>query len=216
MRLYKKLYKLIGPAPNKLCNDVRIELSNIDWADKKYSRFEKTLQNGKLIEMPYKLSHSNVLSKDDQLAQITQILVNWINLQDGLDAFEPVRGEIASLLPGVELGAHKDRRWFHANARRMHIPLITNDNAWHSGYILKWGEGIELAEKYHMPIDTLYELNNVDWHQAGNHGDAPRVHLIVDFMPKGFLAKRMDEGKLPSERAPINVFAEWISNLEET
>jgi hypothetical protein len=216
VRLYKKLYKLLGPAPKKLCNDLRFELSRINWDDKKYKRFEQALTAGRLIEMPYQLSSINVLTENDPLAHVTQLLINWINLQDNLEGFEPVRGEIATLLPGVKLQAHKDRRWFHTNSRRMHIPLMTNENCWHSGYILKWGEGIELSEKYHMPIDTLYELNNVDWHQAGNDGDIPRVHLIVDFMPKGFLAQRITEGKNPTSRVQENMFAEWVSDPEKT
>ena len=195
----------LGPAPADLCEGLRSQLQDIDWYDDQYQRYEPTLDDGRLLEMPYALASKRyAISADSIIAHSIQRLINWINMQDGLDSFEPVRCEIAALLPDVSLGVHRDRRWMHANSRRLHIPISTNAQCWHTG-----GAEIDSMTSYHMVADRLYELNNIDWHQAGNDSTSVRVHLIVDFMPVGFLAKQIELGVDPRARVPALSLPVW-------
>jgi len=192
------IYRSVCSAPIELCNELRFQLRDVDWNDDRYMRHEPTLEDGRLLEMPYTLSNRRyIIAADSMIGLATQSLVDWINTQDGLNQFEPVRCEIAALLPGISLGVHRDRRWVHSNSRRMHIPIITNDKCWHTGGITK-----SSMVNYHMNADQLYELNNVDWHQAGNDGEEPRIHLIADFMPNGFLSEQIKYGIDPKARVP--------------
>jgi Aspartyl/Asparaginyl beta-hydroxylase len=199
-------HKQICRAPSQLCDDVRSFLASTNWKDGRYNRTEKTLKAGYVIEMPYAIkAFYQMTPEDEPLRVAAQALVDWINTQDGLEGFEPVRGEIASLVPGARLEVHYDMCWFHNNSRRLHIPLITNENCWH--YSQRQGE---LASVYHMDQDCLYELNNRIDHTAANEGKIPRVHLIVDFMPRGFLDKRLAEGVDVIQHVDQDVPCEWL------
>jgi len=79
------------------------------------------LYTGKVAEMPYAITEWHVMAETDPMAIAAQALIDWMNTQDELERFEPVRAEIATLNPGVRLHVHRDRCWFHANARRMHV-----------------------------------------------------------------------------------------------
>ena len=209
MRL-RKTYRDLTPAPQDLCDLVRSEILSIDWTQDKYNRTERVLYTGKVTEMPYAITEWHVMSESDPLAQATQRLVDWMNTQDGLERFEPVRAEIATLNPGVRLHVHRDRCWFHANSRRMHVPLVTNDHCWHHGSLMKDNRPV-FTEFYRMHQDQLYELNNIDPHSAGNEGELGRTHLIVDFMPRGFLQDRTRLGMIdPKAQVPPGSVAEWI------
>ena len=199
-------HKLISHAPNHLCDDVRSHLASTNWTEGRYNRSEQTLKAGYVIEMPYAIRAFYQMTPDDEPLRVAaQSLIDWINTQDGLEGFEPVRGEIASLVPDARLEVHYDMCWFHNNSRRLHIPLITNKNCWH--YSQPAGS---LATVYHMQQDQLYELNNRIDHTAANEGTTDRVHLIVDFMPRDFLRKRMAEGADPLALVPKNVPCEWL------
>jgi hypothetical protein len=208
MRL-RRTHRELNLAPQDLCDAVRKQILAVDWSLDQYNRTERVLYTGKVAEMPYAITEFHVMSQQDPLAQATQLLVDWIGTQDGLERFEPVRAEIATLNPGVRLHVHRDRCWFHANARRMHVPLITNDRCWHHGSLMRQQTSIH-TEFYRMTADRLYELNNIDPHSAGNEGTQGRTHLIVDFMPRGFLSQRQAEGINPKAQVDNGVVAEWI------
>lgn len=209
MRL-RKTHRSLTRAPQDLCDLVRSEVLSIDWTEDKYNRTERVLYTGKVAEMPYAITEWYVMAETDPLARATQALIDWMNTQDGLERFEPVRAEVATLNPGVRLHVHRDRCWFHANARRMHIPLVTNDRCWHHGSLMKDNKPL-FTEFYRMSADQLYELNNIDPHSAGNNGEQGRTHLIVDFMPRGFLQARTTVGMIdPKKQVPPGTVAEWI------
>lgn len=202
---FSKAYKLVCPVPNQLCEAVRERIRYTNWLDGRYNRFEQALKKGFVIEMPYAIkAFYQMTAEDEPLRRATQALVDHINELDELKDFEPIRGEISSLPPGAVLGKHVDLSWFHANSRRMHIPLLTGEKCWHQAEL---PDGRE--ETWHMVQDHLYELNNRIIHSAGNGGTWHRVHLIVDFMPRGYLAQRMSEGIAPSDLVDPNEPCEW-------
>jgi hypothetical protein len=209
MRL-RKTHRPLSRAPQDLCDNLRKEILAVDWTQDRYNRTERVLYTGKVAEMPYAITEWYVMSESDPMAQATQGLIDWIGTQDGLERFEPVRAEIATLNPDIRLHVHRDRCWFHANARRMHVPLVTNDRCWHHGSLMKDNKPA-FTEFYRMHADQLYELNNIDPHSAGNDGEQGRTHLIVDFMPRGFLQARTTVGMIdPKKQVPPGTVAEWL------
>lgn len=199
-----KTHNLVCQVPTQLCDKLRDLLKDINWQDGRYNRSEKTLKKGFVIEMPYAIqAFYQMTPEDEPLRQAAQALVDWINDLDEFKDMEPVRGEIAALLPGVMLERHIDQSWFHANSRRMHVPLFTSGKSWHLA------ETLNGDAAWHMAPDNLYELNNRIVHTAGNGGTRPRVHLIVDFMPRSYLAQRMAEGINPNARVGPDETCEW-------
>lgn len=91
--------------------------------------------------------------------------------------------EINYILPGESIKPHKDNPgglnsafWFLGCACRIHVPLCTNDNA-----IMTSGN-----EAKHLPVGTVYEFHNNLIHHVKNEGHSPRVHLVMDLVPKKY------------------------------
>ncbi len=89
--------------------------------------------------------------------------------------------EINYILPGESIKPHKDngggltaRHWFLGGSCRIHVPLATNDMA-----IMTSG-----GESKHLPVGTVYEFHNNLDHYVENNGDSPRIHLVMDLVPK--------------------------------
>lgn len=89
--------------------------------------------------------------------------------------------EINYILPGESIKPHKDngggitaRHWFLGGSCRIHIPLVTNPMA-----VMTSGN-----ESKHLPVGAIYEFHNNLDHYVVNNGDSPRVHLVMDLVPK--------------------------------
>lgn len=91
--------------------------------------------------------------------------------------------EVNYILPGESIKPHKDngggleaRHWFLGGACRIHVPLVTNTDA-----IMTSG-----GESKHLPVGTVYEFHNNLDHYVENRGSSPRVHLVMDLVPKKY------------------------------
>ena len=91
--------------------------------------------------------------------------------------------EINYILPGESIKPHRDngggitaRHWYLGGACRIHIPLVTNPLA-----VMTSSE-----ESKHLPVGTIYEFHNNLDHFVVNNGDSPRVHLVMDLVPKNY------------------------------
>jgi hypothetical protein len=89
----------------------------------------------------------------------------------------------------------------------MHIPLKSNLNSWHTGF--KDPRDL-IGETYTMLVDHLYEINNVDPHKGKNDSNEARWHLVVDFMPKGFLEMMIDQDVDPWAETLAGAWPDWI------
>jgi len=85
-----------------------------------------------------------------------------------------VHSEIVSMNPKSRIRVHKDRGDMLYLARRFHIPLKTNEQAFFT---------VE-GEKFHLSEGKLYELNNVKYHGVRNDSNESRIHLIIDLLPR--------------------------------
>lgn len=169
-------YRLLGVIPNSLLEPVIAACKQAHWTNGTYDRFEKPLAEGKLVEYPFPISKpvKNYTAEQSEILRSSVPLLDWIMSLQRFSGYKWIRGEVATLMPGVELGWHRDPQWFHDRCVRLHVPIITN-----TGCVQLW-EGTE----FHMEIGRLYELNNRILHSARNSGTEPRTHLILDLMPE--------------------------------
>jgi hypothetical protein len=182
-------YRILEAIPEQLLSPIVEACKTAGWDDGNYDRFEKPLKDGKLIEFPMPIARreQNYTVEQKSILAACRALLEWIMLRPQFAGYKWIRGEVATLLPGVELGWHKDPQWFHDNCVRLHVPIITNDQC-----VQLW-EG----QEFHMSYGYLYELNNRVMHSARNAGHQPRTHLILDLMPEEQWRKSREEGVNP-------------------
>jgi len=147
----------------------------VDWNDKKFDRPELPLVGGRLCTLPYlirNLEQKVYTSDQNKLIKSIMPIVNDFNKL--FSDYIPIRGEVVNLLPGRSLDLHVDIYWFHKYSKRIHIPLYTNN------------ECMQIFENrnYHLEAGYAYEINNRIFHSASNNGETPRVHIILDLLPK--------------------------------
>jgi Aspartyl/Asparaginyl beta-hydroxylase len=92
----------------------------------------------------------------------------------GLIPASPLRCLLAKLPGGAVIAPHIDQADYFGKTIRIHIPVITHAQAW------MYCAG----SSYRMAAGEIWALNNSDMHAVWNaSADAPRTHLICDFLP---------------------------------
>lgn len=174
--LFELNYRVVSAIDPQLVEPIANACEQASWDNGSYDRFEKVLADGKLVEYPFPISKPDKNYTEEQLAilKASKPLLDWIMSLKRFHDYKWIRGEVATLLPGVTLGWHKDPQWFHDNCVRLHVPIVTNDLC-----VQLWKN-----EEYHMELGNLYELNNRVMHSATNQGKEARTHLILDIMPE--------------------------------
>ena len=174
--LFESNYRVVESIDDGLVDPIIEACKKANWGNGSYDRFEKVLSDGKLVEYPFPISKPNKNYTDEQLEilKASKPLLDWILTLPRFAGYKWIRGEVATLLPGVTLGWHKDPQWFHDNCVRLHVPIYTNDQC-----VQLWKD-----DEYHMQMGNLYELNNRVMHSATNRGTEFRTHLILDIMPE--------------------------------
>ncbi|SUZ84911.1 uncharacterized protein METZ01_LOCUS37765 [marine metagenome] len=69
--------------------------------------------------------------------------------------------------PGAKILTHKD-----SDAKKLHIPLITNEDAFFTF-------GKEREVKYNLKVGKIYILNTNSYHGTENNGKSDRAHFIT-------------------------------------
>ena len=83
-----------------------------------------------------------------------------------------IRSLFVRLLPGGEIPPHTDRGFSLTNSHRLHVPVVTNDDA-----------GFSVGDQeQHMACGEIWEINNQRRHSAWNRGTQGRIHLICDWV----------------------------------
>lgn len=174
--LFDANYRILEAVDLRLVDPIIRTCLRANWNNGTYDRHERVLADGKLVEYPFPISKPNKNYTPEQLEilKASRPLLDWIIDLPRFAGYKWIRGEVATLVPGVTLGWHKDPQWFHDNCVRLHVPIITNDRC-----VQLW-EG----EEHHMSLGFLYELNNRVLHSAANRGIESRTHLILDIMPE--------------------------------
>lgn len=115
-----------------------------------------------------------------------------------------VRLMFAKLISGGKIPEHTDTGYSLLNCHRIHIPIVTNDDA-----IFFVG-----GEEKNMRVGEFWEINNGRKHSVDNRGSEDRVHLIIDWMPNqtgqpqaALLVsdQHHTEGAVPGDTASLNL-----------
>jgi hypothetical protein len=77
---------------------------------------------------------------------------------------------IAKLPPGAEIPTHCDEGFYADWFDRYHWVIETNEEATITCQ----------DEEQHLPLGTIWRINNHEAHSAKNQGTTPRIHVIVD------------------------------------
>lgn len=80
-----------------------------------------------------------------------------------------------SIKPHIDNGDGLDgHHWYLGSSKRLHVPLVTNQEA-----IMYCG-----GEKRNLPVGSIYEFHNNLPHWVENKGTTPRIHFVLDLVPK--------------------------------
>jgi len=79
---------------------------------------------------------------------------------------------LAKLKPNCTIPPHQDHGPHLEKCRRLHIPLITNDNV----------DFIVDDKSHNLKEGFVYEFDNTRTHHVTNNSDEERIHLIVDWI----------------------------------
>ena len=133
-----------------------------------------------IIKMPYEWikgspikTYTNTDFLDVDAKQNVDYIIN--DLENKING-KMVRFEIINMDPFSRIRSHKDRSDIGYLARRIHIPIITNDRGIFNV------DGLPM----HMKVGEAYEINNIKWHSVFNKSEYDRVHIIADVFPYEF------------------------------
>lgn len=164
-------YIFIDNIDLNLLNPLIEKCNQITWNDGQYNRAEQPLKMGNAIKHHYE--HS-IYKADTDILKVVEPIIDL--LKNMFPTRSVMRFEIAAIPPGAMLDWHKDMEngkpsfWHYSN--RIHIPIITNDNAFQ----------LWLGQSIHFEVGKIYELDNIKLHSAINNGNEFRTHLIVDMV----------------------------------
>ena len=89
------------------------------------------------------------------------------------------RWRLLNLRPGLSYTVHHDDRPGSRRNKRLHIPIVTNWNAFFCYHTYVPAHNLESTVKYHhLKYGNVYEADTSYLHNAINWGKEPRVHLV--------------------------------------
>ncbi|HYK99815.1 MAG TPA: aspartyl/asparaginyl beta-hydroxylase domain-containing protein [Steroidobacteraceae bacterium] len=98
----------------------------------------------------------------------------------------PLRCLLARLPGGASIAPHVDRAPYFAQTIRIHVPVVTHERVFM----------VAAYRTYTMRAGEVWALNNSGPHAVWNADpDAPRTHLICDFLPDAALLQLLAAGE---------------------
>jgi hypothetical protein len=182
------LVKEIAIIDSTIISAIAEKCKQISWMQTDYSRGEPPLKEGRLVVFPYVIKPRDYSPGVDQRALLELCLPVCTRIREIFSQCIFIRGEIATLPPGVELGWHVDPMWFHEHCHRIHVPIITDSRC-----VQLW-EG----SSQHLCAGKIYEINNRRRHSARNGSEDFRVHLIFDLCHETTWADYVSKGGNPN------------------
>jgi len=114
------------------------------------------------------------LEFDQKLSEICSPIVDQI--QQVLPGHVPVITQLATILPQQKLLWHVDVFLYHQFSNKLHIPIVTNTNAFFDVF-----DNDKVSRK-NMTEGSIWNINNLALHRSINNGENFRTHLIIDMM----------------------------------
>ena len=103
-----------------------------------------------------------------------------IGKMEDLEYPEYYRWRLMKIDPRSIYTIHKDGRGDPNNRNlRLHIPIITNDQAYLMFFNQLPTDNTTVDVTYHnLKVGNIYEINTTNYHTAVNHGNKPRWHIV--------------------------------------
>ena len=183
MLLDTDVLPLLPVPPDLILNFAEI-VSNVDWTLPEFNRNGDKLPSRTVI-IPYGCRPEPFQQDTEVVLRIrkgVEPISAW--LQDQYPEYVLFKGEINYISPNSTIPFHVDPCWFHAHARRIHIPITTQPGS-------VW---LQHGQATHMPVGMCYEVNNVELHSFSQQSDQGRVHVIVDIIKKDVYQQAIKDG----------------------
>jgi hypothetical protein len=154
-------------------NDSNLDWNEFDYRQKAFPVHRKTKTIPILFNADFKsfdaIPSSNYTLFKEQIDSLQETLNKSIGLNGKI-----FRALLVMLVKGGEIPPHLDMGDSLKFSKRIHIPIITNNNCFFT---------IEDESKI-LKVGEMWEINNSEkLHGVFNHGDKDRIHLIVDWKP---------------------------------
>jgi Aspartyl/Asparaginyl beta-hydroxylase len=164
-------------------------LERIDWLNSKYDRhkWDPSLLEGRQLMFPCLLSPPNQRQYEGDEKYLSDVFMDISsNIRDRIfPDWKIIRAEVAGLGSDKKVLPHKDIRWFHEHSKRIHVPIVTNDECFN----------IFEDREYHFVEANIYEINNRIVHYARNSGKSLRIHLIMDVISPELYKEGIEDDK---------------------
>ena len=115
---------------------------------------------------PYHIDDGNERTPDNDFSVATPLLFGFA--KKIVDTMPSIRQTgIACHPPGTRIDLHADNDYF----LKIHIPIVTNDNAW---FFFK-------TDRFNLEAGSAYMVNTALLHGTSNMGNTDRIHLLFKF-----------------------------------
>ena len=159
-----------------LQTDVEYFLSTHDfWEERQISLTSITGNNdwfcsiGSMKDLPRPEKSYSFLNQDLKGTYIAELINKYKKFY---------RWRLLHIPPGQCYSVHTDAYPDKVN-KRIHIPVITNDESYFCYYGDKPGNDVETTVSFHnLKVGNVYEVNTSKLHSAINYGTTPRFHIV--------------------------------------
>ena len=125
---------------------------------------------GKIENLPYPERAYKTIVQELQGSYIAEVISEYSKYY---------RWRLLNLRYGHSYTVHSDNMHPTKRNKRLHIPIVTNPDAYFCYHSDKPGPGTESTVKYHhLEWGKVYEVVTSTLHNAINWGQEPRVHLV--------------------------------------
>jgi hypothetical protein len=126
------------------------------------------------------------LDFDYTLNNIVEPVVKRI--QEIIPGSVPVLTQLATILPQQNLKWHIDVFLYQQFTNKLHIPIITNSDAFFEVIV------DDTVNCINMTRGAIWNINNLALHRSVNRGNTYRTHLIIDVMDENILGYMLETG----------------------
>lgn len=159
----------------KVPDDLLVLLNSTDKIDHPDILRPMLSSTSRVIYFPVKMTTRYDIPVQDDLLLIRSLAISIAeeNIRRIFPNYVIIKGEISLLKKLGKQSAHQDPRVFQRFARRIHMPVITNN---HSHLCID-------DRRYHMAAGSIWVFDNVTgMHFSQNFGLSNRWHIIVDII----------------------------------
>lgn len=125
------------------------------------------------------------------------------------------RCQVVCLKPGQNVYPHTDPRYYHIYGKRIHLPLLINDESFHIHFLPEQNYDMQFS-KMHEGVIT--DFDNITPHSAFNYGTTNRIHIICDVVEEQ-IAKKIEIGSNgnanATSKATVDEYYLHLANIEK-